>query len=113
MSKDTQEVASTHTLLQQMLNPLIDNQDATPTMATLFPEVTTDMPQVDEEEEETQHHPPPAPTKEWIETIYTFQDVQSQANLCTWIGELQKQGLRLIDIRDVRTLTKFMSKSMW
>ena len=45
--------------------------------------------------------------------VYTFQDLQTQANLCTWIGALQKQGLRLIDIMDVRTLTHFIRKSMW
>ena len=44
VSLDTREAASTHTLLQQMLNPLIDNQDAAPAPATLFPKVTTDMP---------------------------------------------------------------------
>ena len=43
--------------------------------------------------------------KEWIDAVYTFQYVQTQADLYTWIGEMQKQGLRMIDIMDVWTLT--------
>lgn len=48
-----------------------------------------------------------------MEAVDTFQDVQTQADLCTWTGEMQKQGLRMIDIMDVRTLTKFISNAMW
>ena len=57
-----------------MLNPLIDKEDAAPAPANLFPDVTLDMPQVDEEEEARQP-PPPQPPKEWTKSIYTFQDL--------------------------------------
>ena len=72
-----------------MLNPLIDNEDAAPALATLFPEVTPNMRQVDEEEEAKQP-PPPPPPKEWTKNVYTFQDLQTQANLYNWTGEMQK-----------------------
>ena len=94
-----------------MLQPLVHNTDAAPAPTNLFSDNISDMPQV-EEEEDQQHKPPPKPAKEWTEAVYTFQDVQTQANLCTWTGALKNQGLRLIDIMDVRTLTKFISKSM-
>ena len=48
-SKHTQGQASTHDLLQQMLNPLIDNEDAVPPSNTLFSNITEDVPQVEEE----------------------------------------------------------------
>ena len=72
-----------------MLNPLIDNEDAAPPPNTLFPNITADIPQV-EEEVDIQQPPPPQPTKEWTEHVYTFQDLQTQANLCNWIGEIKK-----------------------
>ena len=95
-----------------MLNPLIDNMDVAPAPSTLFPDLSVEMVHVEEEEDAKQTRPP-EPPKEWIEHVYTFQDLQTQANLCTWIGEMQKQGIRLIDMMDVGTLTHFMSKSMW
>ena len=66
-----------------------------------------------EEEEDAKQTRPPEPPKKWTKHVYTFQDLQTKANLCTWIGEMQKQGIRLIDMMDVRTLTHFISKSMW
>ena len=112
MSKHTQGQASTHDLLQQMLNPLVSNDDATPPLEGLFPDTISKMPHMDEEEEAKQP-PPPPPPKEWTENVYTFQDLQTQVNLCNSTGEMQKQGLRMIDIMDVRTLTHFIRKSMW
>ena len=47
-----------------MLNPLINNADAAPTPANLFPDLPADMPQV-EEEEDAKQPPPPQPPKEW------------------------------------------------
>ena len=90
LRKDKHDAADTHDLVQEMLNPLIHNTDA-----------------------DAKQMPPPAPSKEWIENVYTFQDLQTQVNLCTWTGEMQKQGIMMIDIMDVRTLTRFISKSMW
>ena len=75
-----------------MLQPLIHNTDAAQAPNNLFPNTISDMPQ-GEEEEDKQHKPPPVPAKEWTEMVYTFQDLQTQANLCTWTGALQKQGL--------------------
>ena len=67
---------------------------------------------MDEEEDPTPSKVPPPP-KEWTDQVYTFQDLQTQANLCNWTGEIKKQGLRLNDLMDVRTLTRFIRKSMW
>ena len=80
---------SQHHLVQQMLQPLVHNTDAAPAPKNLFSDNISDMPQV-EEEEDQQHQPPPKPAKEWTEAVYTFQDVQTQANLCTWTGAMQK-----------------------
>ena len=71
---------STHDLLQQMLNPLVDKDDAAPPPESLFTNITTDSPQV-EEEADTKRPPLPLPAREWTETVYTFQDLQTQANL--------------------------------
>ena len=95
-----------------MLNPLVSNQDAAPPPEGLLPDDKSEIPHADEEEEAPQPLPP-SPPKEWTESVYTFQDLQTQAHLCNWTGALQKQGLRLIDIMDVRTLTRFIRKSMW
>ena len=95
-----------------MLNPLVSNYEAAPPPEGLVQHDISEMPQTDEEEEATQP-PPPPPPKEWTESVYTFQDLQTQAHLCNWTGALQKQGLRLIDIMDVRTLSQFIRKSMW
>ena len=75
-----------------MLNPLVNNSDTAPAPATLIPDLQADMPQV-EEEDEAKPSRMPEPPKEWIEHVYTFQDLQTQANLCTWTGEMQKQGI--------------------
>ena len=64
-----------------MLNPLVDNDDAAPPPESLFPNITGDPPQVDEEVD-TKQPPLPPPAKEWTEMVYTFQDLQTQANLC-------------------------------
>lgn len=109
-SKLTQE--SAQDFLQQMLNPLVSNFEAAPPPEGLDQQDIPEMPTADEEEEAPQP-PPPPPPKEWTESVYTFQDLQTQAHLCNWTGALQKQGLRLIDIMDVRTLTRFIRKSMW
>ena len=86
LPKDTHEAANAHDLVQQMLNPLINNADAAPTPSTLFPDLPIEMPHV-EEEEDAKQPPPPEPPKKWIEHVYTFQDLQTQANLCNWIGD--------------------------
>ena len=112
LQKDRYTGADTHNLVQQMLDPLINNTDVVLAPAPLFLDLSAEIPYV-EEEEDAKQKPPPPPTKEWTKVVYTFQDVQTQAHLCTQIGEMQKQGLRMIDIMDVRTLTKFISKSMW
>lgn len=73
-----------------MLKLLVNNIEANPAAATLFPEQQADfLAEADEDDTATPQPPPPLP-KEWMETVYTFQDLQSQAELCTWIGELQK-----------------------
>ena len=65
-----------------MLNPLVSNSDVAPAPAMLIPDLPTEMPQV-EEEEDAKPSKTPEPPKEWTEHVYTFQDLQTQANLCT------------------------------
>ena len=60
-----------HDLVQQMLNPLVNNTDATPAPATLFLDLPADVPQVTKEDE-AQQKLPPLPRKEWTDTVYTF-----------------------------------------
>ena len=70
-----------------MLNPLVSSSDAAPAPAMLIPDLPTEMPQV-EEEEDAKPSRTLEPPKEWTEHVYTFQDLQTQANLCTWTGEM-------------------------
>ena len=70
-----------------MLQLLVTNTDAMPAPTILFLDLQTELPSV-AKEDEAHHKPHPVATKEWMEAVYTFQDVQTQANLCTWIGEM-------------------------
>ena len=70
---------NTHNFVQQMLQPLVHNTDVALALG-IFPDTISEMPQVDEEEEAKQP-PPPLPPKEWTQNVYTFQDLQTQANL--------------------------------
>ena len=72
--KTQNDAANTHDLVQQMLNPLVNNSDATLAPAMLVPDLQADMPQV-EEEENAKQPPPPEPPKERTEHVYTFQDL--------------------------------------
>ena len=69
--KTQDDAANTHDLVQQMLNPLVNNLDAAPAPAMLIPDLQADMPQV-EEEEEAKPSRTPEPPKEWTEHVYTF-----------------------------------------
>ena len=64
-----------------MLQPLVHNTDAMPAPG-IFPDTISEMLQVDEEEEAKQP-PPPPPPKQRTENVYTFQDLQTQANVWT------------------------------
>ena len=79
--------ASTHDFVKQVLNLLVNNKDAALTPTTLFLDIPTEIPN-DADEDNAQQKPPPVPPKEWTKIVYTFQDVQTQANLCTWTGEM-------------------------
>ena len=79
--KTQDDAANTHDLVQQILNPLVNNSDAALAPTTLIPDLQANMPQV-EEEEEARPSRAQEPPKEWTEHIYTFQDLQTQANLC-------------------------------
>lgn len=43
--------------------------------------------------------------------LFTFRALDNIDNLSRWTGRMQSYNLRLVDIMDTRTLTKFVSKS--
>ena len=56
-----------------MLNPLVNNTDAAPALTFLFIDIPVEtLKEAKEDEDDTQQRLPPAPTKEWMETVYTF-----------------------------------------
>ena len=57
-----------------MFNSLISNKEAAPAPVILFPDIQGDIP-IEVEIDDVPPKPLLAPLKEWIEAIYTFQDV--------------------------------------